>query len=196
MDRSLRRNRFENALASAARLSARAILLLAGIGAVLVGVNAETLSEYQVKAAFIYNIAKFVDWPQGIDTKTARICIIGSDPFGDNMNALQGKPIDGRLISVTNLDSSADLKSCQILFVSSSESGNLDGILRTLSGSSVLTIGDTGGYAQRGVVVNFYLESQKVRFEINIDAAKRAKLNISSQLLKLARIVRDQGDIR
>ncbi len=169
------------------------LLLLLATGLSQISAVAQTLGEYQVKAAFIYNIAKFVDWPPGIDEKDVRVCIVGTSPFGDSMDALQGKPVNGRPIAVANVDNSADFGSCQILFVSSSEAGNLENILRGVLGNPVLTIGDTGGFAQRGVALNFYLENQKVRFEINLDAAKRARLNISSQLLKLARIVRDQG---
>jgi hypothetical protein len=80
---------------------------------------------------------------------------------------------------------------CHILFISSYEKRHIQEILKSIKGLNILTIGDTDGFARKGIVINFYTEGQKIRFEINLDAAKRANLTISSRLLSLARIVRD-----
>lgn len=151
-------------------------------------------TEYEVKAAFIHNIAKFVDWPAAPRTfGISRLCLLGHEPFGKALDALQGKPVSGTIWDIAPVDYGANLKECRVLFISASESGNLGRILESVRRSPVLTVGDSDGYAERGVMVNFYLEANKVRFEINHEAAKRAGLGISSQLLKVARIVGDAG---
>ena len=94
---------------------------------------------------------------------------------------------------VQPVDSRTSLNECRVLFIAASESSNLRRVLKDIKGNVTLTVGDTNGYAAQGVMVNFYPESNKVRFEINVDAARRASLRISSQLLKLARIVQELG---
>lgn len=152
---------------------------------------AEQPNEYEVKAAFIHNIAKFVEWPAASPfSGSARLCLLGRDPFGGALGVLQGKQIGRLSWEIVPASSRTTLKECRVLFIAASESGNLDRILGSIGNNSVLTIGDSPGYAEQGVIVNFYLEENKVRFEINREAAARARLGISSQLLKLARIVR------
>lgn len=159
-----------------------------------IDVEADGPSEYEVKAAFIHNIAKFIAWP--VTTRTAgsqRLCTLGQNPFGRSLDALQGQAIGDKVWEISSVNLESNLHKCNVLFISASESGNLGKILDTTKGDAVLTIGDTSGYAQQGVIVNFYLERDKVRFEINNNAAERAGLKISSKLLKLARIVPDAG---
>lgn len=158
---------------------------------------AEPSSEYEVKAAFIHNIAKFVDWPAALpSTGSARLCLLGRNPFGNALDALQGKPV-GRLDwEVVQLGSGNGLKNCRVLFIAASERDHLETILQGMGTGPVLTMGDTEGYAERGVMVNFYLEGNKVRFEINREAAARAGIDFGSQLLRLARIVRKTGEVR
>ena len=155
---------------------------------------ASAAGEYQVKAAFLYNFAKFVNWPGADGGQSAFVlCILGDDPFGAGINAIAGKQVGGRTLQVRRLGSADGAAACQVLFIASSESGGLSRVLGAIRGRPVLTVGDTPGFAERGVVINLYVEQSKVRFEINVDAAKRAGLNISSQLLKLARITKDGG---
>jgi len=104
---------------------------------------------------------------------------------------MQGKQVRGRTININRINSVKSLMNCHILFISSSEKGYIQEIIRSIKGLNILTIGDTKGFARQGVVINFYTEEQKVRFEINLDAAKRANLTISSRLLSLSKIVRD-----
>lgn len=154
-------------------------------------------TEYEVKAAFIHNIAKFVEWPAATGTKGAlRLCVLGQDQFGSALDTLRGKPIGNTVWEVVPVDRQSNLRQCRVLFIAASESGNLRQVLDDIKGRAVLTIGDTGGYAGQGVIVNFYLEQNRVRFEINPQAASRAGLRISSQLLKLARIVAELGGMK
>ena len=150
-------------------------------------------SEYEVKAAFVHNIAKFVEWPAVPASGLARLCLLGEDPSGGAFDMLQGKPIGGLRWEVVKVDAGNGLKACRVLFIAPSERADLGRILAKMEGSPVLTVGDTDGYAEQGVMVNFYPEGGRVRFEINRAAAARAGLAISSQLLRLARLVDETG---
>jgi len=162
------------------------------------GAQAATPGADKVEVAFVHNIAKFVEWPAAGGAKGAlRLCVLGQGPFGKAAeNLLRDKPIGNMVWSVVPVNTRANLKECQVLFIEASEAGALQRLLGSLTGSPVLTVGDTDGYGEQGVIVNFYLEQEKVRFEINNDAAGRGGLKISSQLLKLARIVREAGGAR
>jgi len=150
-------------------------------------------SEYQVKAAFLYNFGRFVEWPpQPRPPSAFTICVLGQDPFGPVLDELiKGKTIQDLKVVVRRLERVEDAGDCRILFISSSEDVRLAHILATLHGRSVLTVGEAERFAHRGGMINFRLEGAKVRFEINPDAAGQAGLTISSQLLKLARIVHE-----
>lgn len=149
-------------------------------------------SEYQVKAAFILNFAKFVEWPPSAfinSSHTMNLCIVGEDPFGAALDAIRGETIGDKQIAIKYLSATQPLKGCQIVFVSRSEKNQLSYIVKALKGSSILSIGDTEGFAQQKVIINFYLEQNKVKFEVNEDAARSVGLKISSKLLKLAKMV-------
>jgi len=150
-------------------------------------------SEYLIKAGFTYNFAKLMDWPANAFPQANSpivIGVMGADPFGGTLDqVLQGKQANGREFVVKHLKWGMDYKDCDILFVSSSESIHVDEILKSVHGLPVLTIGEMPGFAQRGGIINFILEDNKVRFEVNVDAAKTANINISSRLLSLAKIV-------
>lgn len=170
--------------------------MLAGCLALVAAARAYPASsapEYEVKAAFLYNFAKFIQWPaEKAPDATLRLCLLRDDPFGASMDAVKGKAVGDRRLEVSLVTAPSAAAGCQILFIPRSQAGDLDRVLATLKGSPVLTVGDTRGFAERGVIINFFIENQKVRFEINVDAARRAGLSISSQLLKLARITRDR----
>lgn len=170
-------------------------LLLAALLAVPLA-SAAPPTEYEVKVGFIHNIAKFAEWPAARAGGSLRFCVAGQDPFGGATAALQGKPVGGLVWEVVPAGSRTNVRECQVLFIAASEAGNLRRLLDSLRGSPVLTVGDTAGFAEEGVIANFYLDQGRVRFEINPDAAGRAGLKLSSQLLKLARIVRDGGEAR
>jgi hypothetical protein len=147
-------------------------------------------TEYEVKAGFIYNFAKFVEWPETTPA-TIALCIVGEDPFGAARNTMDGKAIDARKLEVRSAAMGPDLRHCQIVFLATAQSGLLPQLLEITGKLPILTIGDQEGLAGQGVIISFYRDTEKVRFEINVDAAKRAGLPISSKLLNLARIVHD-----
>jgi YfiR/HmsC-like len=153
-----------------------------------------TPTEYEIKAAFLYNFSRFVEYPHDFLSSrgSLNLCILGDDPFGPAANIIMDETAeDERKISINRIKTSKELSGCHMLFVSSSEKNNVAKIMESLAGMHILTIGDTVGFAQKGVIINFFLERNKVRFEINIHAANRAGLRISSKLLNLARIVHD-----
>src|SRR5438094_3410368 len=152
--------------------------------------SAEVLSsrEYEIKAAYLYNFIKYVDWPSYGDTIT--IGVLGGNPFGTALAPLDGKIVKGRRLLIKEVDSLRDAQKCQIIFVSSSEKSRLQEIFENLKSARVLTVGETQGFASSGGIINFVEENNKVRFEINTDAAHRTGLNISSELLKLAKLVK------
>lgn len=147
-------------------------------------------SEYLIKAGFTYNFAKLMEWPSGAFAQPDSpivIGVLGTDPFNGTLDqVLKGKQANGRAFEVKHLKWGADLKGCNILFVSDSETAHLDELFHNIKGLPILTIGDTPGFAQRGGIINFVVEDNRVRFEINADAAKQANINISSRLLSLA----------
>ncbi len=145
-------------------------------------------TEYQVKAAYIYNFAKFVEWPQG-GGADVDVCVLGDDPFGRDLSLIEGKKVLNRKITVREVDSYRNANACDILFISRSEEDDLPRIIKFLMRLPVLTIGDGEGFADKGVMINFYMENRTVRFEINPKAAGRAGLRISSNLLRIAKIV-------
>lgn len=154
---------------------------------------AQAVQEYEIKAAFIYNFAKFVEWPRedAGNTGPITIAVVGKDPFGEALDLLKEKTIGTRKIEVKRFTRVDDIAKCHILFVSASENHRLSHILKITEKWHALTVGDVTGFARSGGIINFTVIGDKVRFEINVDAAHRAGLKISSQLLKLATIVRE-----
>ena len=147
-------------------------------------------SEYRLKAAFLWNFAKFVDWPTNAfasDTAPFLIGVLGDDPFGADLEqTVSGKLINQHPIAVKLYRTAVDARACHILFISNSEKHRLDDILKTLNDAPVLTVGETEQFTPSGGMINFILESNKIRFQINDAAAKAANLKISSKLLSLA----------
>ncbi len=172
------------------------LLLATALGSRADGGDTSESSEYLIKAGFIYNFAKLVEWPATAFPQPDSpivIGILGNDPFGATLDRIVAdKKISGRVISVKRVKWGKDfkeLKDCNILFVSSSEKEHIDSVVEAMKGLPILTIGDAPGFAKRGGIINFTLEDNKVRFEVNVEAAKHADLTISSRLLTLAKIV-------
>ena len=154
--------------------------------------ESKSYQEYQVKAAFLYNFGKFVEWPQGSFRDAHSpfvICVLGEDPFGNALDAIKGKNIDGRKIVIKRMESIENTEDCHILFVSESESGKLSQIFRTVEQRNVLTVSDIRGFAKLGGTINLISADNRIGLEINISAAEKANLKISSKLLKLGNIV-------
>jgi len=157
-------------------------------------------SEYEVKAAFLYNFIKFVEWPPKAFPEKQFPYVIGvlgkEDPFSNPVSltnyldeAIIGKKINERPLVIVRRSRIADLKECHLIFISKSERSRLKDILGALRDRNVLTVSETEDFCQQGGVVNFIKQSGKVRFEINPSAAEAAGLKISSKLLNVAKIV-------
>jgi len=146
--------------------------------------------EYQVKAAFLFNFARFVVWPNRKFTEPDSpliIGVMGNDPFGGMLEeAAQDKRIDDRSVTIRHVESMEELRKCHILFVCRSEIDRLGPILSEVRGENVLTVGESDNFISRGGIINFVMIGNTVRFEINGGAAKRAGLKISSKLQQLA----------
>ncbi len=170
------------------------LALLLG-GSHIQAAQGQSLDEYQVKAAFLFNFAKFVEWPAQTfrsPTDPINICILGQDPFGDALeHAVKGKTVETRVFLVPfRISEVHQASGCQILFISSTERKRVRAILAELKAPGVLTVGETEGFAVQGGMINFKLEDGRVRLEVNVEATERGQLRISSKLLNLAQIVR------
>jgi len=176
---------------------ARTLSLFLLLGAALqLCAQAPAFDEYQVKAAFLYNFAKFVEWPSGAFTNSTdpiEICIVGQNPFGSTLeNMVQGKKVGNRAFAVRQLPDAQQAKGCQILFIGAGEWKRVRTLLDALKGAPVLTVGETDDFTSFGGVIAFQLEGPRVRIQIALEPAERAKLRISSKLLSLAEIVKKQ----
>ena len=147
--------------------------------------------EYEVKAAYLYNFAKLVDWPAPARGPLV-IGVYGEDPFGGALHrAVDGKNIDGRPLVVQRLSRLDQLKGCHILFIGLSERRHWRAVLSAVQGEAVLTVGESEGFLDAGGKVNFTVEQNRVRFDINLQAAREAGLRISARVLHLARVVKE-----
>ena len=162
------------------------LLLAASVGRAQV----PQLSEYQIKAAFLYNFGRFIDWPPEAfaDGSSPFIFgILGENPFGKTLDqAFNGKTLNGHPVVVQVIHSLTEASHCHILFISSSEKSHLEKIIQSLHAASILTVSETSHFIDAGGMINFVTVDNKVRFQINNGAAKTARLKISSKLLGLA----------
>lgn len=156
--------------------------------------QSDTLTEYQVEAAFLYNFAKYVTWPPrafNAATDPILIGVLGDDPFGDDLTrtVAREKPVQGRTFRVLHSRNAVELAGCHLLFISSSEEAKLAHHFAALqrANSAALTVGETPNFLEAGGAIRFVVENKKVRFEINARAAEAAGIVISSKLLNLAR---------
>jgi hypothetical protein len=177
-------------------VAARLVLLLmaAACGSVpTVHGQSHAAGEYEVKAAFLYNFAKFVEWPPNsfFDASAPlQICVFGRDPFGDGLRALTAdKTVNGRKFEIDTVVDLQHARTCHILFISSSVAMPMKEIVEGLRGATVLTVGDTKGFAEQGGMISFVLENDRVQFEVNRKAVEQAGLKISSKLLSVAKLV-------
>lgn len=157
-----------------------------------------SLSEYEIKAAFLYNFAKFTEWPPETfsgENDTLVIGILGRDPFGEILEkVIGGKTIAGRPITIHRFQQSGRFEQCHILFISESESYKLSSIFQRLQGASVLTVSDISKFTEKGGMIYLYPKKNKIRFAINISQVEKARLKLSAKLLNLAQIVTEGGD--
>lgn len=144
--------------------------------------------EYPIKAAFVYNFLKYIDFPNGTVGSSVTIGIVGTDPSGGAFDALNGKAVDGRTLIVRHLGDHYDLTGVNVVFVPAGERDHIRQIIANAH-PGLLTVGESPGFAQNGGIINFVPAGNRVRFQINPDAASKDALRISSQLLRLADIV-------
>jgi YfiR/HmsC-like len=168
------------------------LILVGGLLAVATTIEGQSPGEYAVKAAFLLNFARFTDWPASAfdnDTAPLILCIVGKDPFGSALKGLDGKSAKGHPIQIDRKANPETLRTCHVAFISDSERSTLNRLLTATEKSSVLTVSDIERFARRGGVIGLLLEGGRIRFEVNLKAADRAQLRLSSNLLKLASIV-------
>ena len=151
-------------------------------------------TEYEVKATYLYSFSKFVDWPARANqsqSDTFAICVLGQDPFGPALDGiLSEETVAGKKAVARRIPTPQDALNCRVLFISASENSRLKQILAALHDASVLTVSDLPQFTQRGGMVQFIPEGNRIRFEVNLATAEHAGLTLSSELLKVAMNVR------
>jgi hypothetical protein len=175
-------------------LAASALLLAVSACGRPLAASTSVALEYEVKAAFLFRFAQFVEWPADTFKGTSEpftYCTIGDDPFrGALERTLNGKTIGQRPLRVEHLNSSGKIGECQVLFVGgSSDRKHVEEMLATTGSLPILTVGETDRFAESGGAIGFCTEDNKIRFEVNLDAAGKAGLKISAKLLALAKTV-------
>lgn len=152
-------------------------------------------SEYEIKSAMLYNFTKFVEWPGsalGEAGAPAVVCVLGDDPWVPVLEAaLRNKTVYGHPLVVRRLDSGTDPKRCAVLFMGASDGKEIARIVQSVGRWPVLTIGERVRFSRLGGVIAFLRDGNRIRFEINLDAAERAGLQVSSKLLRLADVWRE-----
>lgn len=160
--------------------------LLAALAVVTVPARAAVEpSEYQLKAAVLYNFALFAEWPAEVGPQL-KLCVHGRDPFGPEIDDLQGKPVGHRQISVERHPAAGTLADCQIVFISQSVASELESTVERLRSAPVLTVADSPDAARQGVMLNMAVTRGRISFSANLKAAQQAGLSLSSKLLRLA----------
>lgn len=147
--------------------------------------SSQESSEYQLKAAFLYNFAVFTEWPPQVGP-VLNLCVYGQDPFGEAIDGLNGKTAGTRTIAVHGKTDAAALKACQIVFIGSADIDQLPRLLKSLRGVPVLVVADSPGAARQGAALNMRLAQGRVTFEANLVAAHGAGLKLSARMLSLA----------
>jgi len=157
------------------------------------GLPPPPIDEYRVKAAFLFNFARFVEWPPESfqnPHEPIAICVLGHDPFGRSLeDTVAGREIEGRSLFVRHISSPKEVAECHVLFIDSVEKKRASPVLAAIATPGVLTVGEADGAPSGGMIITFILEGGKIRFAINTAAAAREKLRFSSRLLSLAILV-------
>ena len=155
--------------------------------------QAQQTEEYRVKAAFLFHFAQLVDWPAQVpedENNPLTVCTIGKDPFGGDLEVtLQGKSVGARPLRIRHLKQPQEVRGCQVVFVGGSERKQVLPLLAALKDKATLTVGESDDFVKQGGMIGLYMDDNKLRFDINVDAASRVKLKISSRLLLLAKSV-------
>jgi len=181
-------------IAAAARLL---LALLSALSPATPSLHAQSRpTEYQVKAVYLFNFGRFVEWPQSASSGSDAfpICVLGKDPFGATLDsALAGENISGKSVIARRVAQPEEAAGCRVVYISTSEEAHLKGVLAALDKTSALTVSDIPRFSQRGGMIQFVLQGDRVRFEINVTSAAEAGLTFSSDLLRVAVAVRRIG---
>jgi len=177
------------------RIVTFALWLLQALTAAAVGGQGDPVDEYKLKAAMLYNLTYFVEWPGSAYPNRHSpivLCILGEDPLAISLTtSIPEETDDDRPVILRHVQSDKEFAGCHILYISSSQRKTAARIVSSLNGSSILTVGEMAQFAAHGGMIQFSLEDRHVRFDINLDAASRVGLKISSKLLALAQIVKN-----
>lgn len=165
--------------------------LLAMLGGKLA--YSQAISEDQVKAAYLYNFAKFVEWPEASFPDASapiHLCVLNDPSIGARLSQIvKDKQISGRSISVVSIQNAEQGRSCQILFINSAQNWQVEHVIKVLQGASVLTVGEATGFVEQGGIVNFVIQNDQVHFQVNHRAATQSRLRMSARLLSVAKLV-------
>lgn len=167
------------------RIGMRRLLAALGLCGAVLPALALDWPEYQIKAGFLYNFAVLTNWPADVG-ESLRLCIYGRDPFGAEIEALNNKAVGARTLTVERRSDLESLKTCQIVFIARSETPRIARVLYVVQGLPVLTVAENPGAAHAGVMLNLGLAQDRVNFEANLGAARKAGLSFSAKLLRLA----------
>jgi hypothetical protein len=169
------------------------LLLILASAVTSFAVDAEALTEYEIKAGFFFNFTRFVEWPEdAFATPTSPIvaCVMGETPLTDPLaEVTQGKVVNGRAVSINMVKPSDDLRRCNLLFISEAAARRTGEVLARLRKANTLTVGETPGFPLAGGMINFAILDNKVKLEINLDATTRAGLKVNSKLIAVSRLV-------
>ncbi|HLF97569.1 MAG TPA: YfiR family protein [Methylococcaceae bacterium] len=149
----------------------------------------EAVPEYALKAAFLYNFARFTEWPAQPPAQEFNLCIYGKNPFGERLDTIAGKPLHGNPVRIVLPDTLDSLGGCHILFIAESALPSLPRVLAALDGRAVLTVAEGEGRVEQGIMVGLLLEGSRVAFEVNLSALRHSGISVSAQLLQLSRRV-------
>lgn len=168
------------------------LLMLASAGRSLAA-DPQTLGEFQIKAGFVFNFTRFVEWPENAfltSTSPLLVCVLGETPLtGLLADVALGKVVNGRAVSIKQVKVADDLRPCNLLFISAAERRRTDEILAAVKKTSTLTVGENPGFAQAGGMINFSIQENRVKLEMNLEATTRAGLKINSKLIAVSRLV-------
>jgi hypothetical protein len=155
------------------------------------GAFGQKLNEYEVKAAYLVNFARFVQWPPSTKVDSVEICVLGQDPFGRRLaDLVAGEQVDGKDMRVKHVDNASAARTCQVLFIDRIAGKELAQIMKELSATPVLTVSDLPNFISQGGIIQFVLKDNRVRFEINLANAERVALTLNARLLNVALAVR------
>lgn len=176
-------------LPPAPRLAARLFFFLFSVFYLLLPGNASASDEYETKAKFIYNFAHYMEWKGETGVKNVKICIIGRDPFGQKIDALEAMSDDKVKYSISRNVNSGNIKSCKMIFVSASAEERMREVVSLVSGNPTITISDIEGFAKRGGIVEFIIVNNRIRLIVNLKAAIQSGIKINPELLEIAQEV-------